>query len=292
MSKIQHNHALILDADYLVYQAMSAAETETQWEDDVWTLECDHNKAWDILMGSIDTIRSKRKAWAKSLLVMCFTDDHNWRKDVLPTYKMNRKATRKPTGYKAFVQRVMESAEWLSFLRPTLEGDDCMGILGTRPSLVGAKTSTLVSCDKDFKTIPCEFFWLTTGEILNISHEEADYWHMYQTLIGDVTDGYSGIKGIGETVAKDFLIAPYKFEQVEKTFKSGARKGQTVLEWKKVERTEEDTLWDCMCSLAEKHGMTEAELLVQAQVARILRDTDYDFKLKERILWTPYTVEV
>ncbi|ASV42925.1 putative exonuclease [Vibrio phage JSF30] len=287
MSKPLVNHALILDADYLVYQAMSAAEIETQWSDDVWTLECDHVKAWNILIGSVQTIVAKRKAWATSKIVMCFTDDHNWRKDVLPTYKANRKATRKPTGYRAFVNKVMQYPEWESFLRPNLEGDDCMGILGTRPSLVGAKTSTLVSCDKDFNTIPCEFFWLTTGEIKTITEEDADRWHMLQTIMGDVTDGYSGIKGMGKDTALAFLEEPYKFVQVEKTFKSGARKGQTVMERKKVEKEPEDSLWDCMVTLAAKADMTEEDLLKQAQVARILRASDYDFKNKEPILWTP-----
>lgn len=280
-------HALILDADYLVFSAMSAAEVETRWEDDVYTLECDHNKAWDILCNSIEAIIAKRSKWAQSKLVMCFTDAHNWRKGILPTYKMNRKGKRKPTGYVAFVERVMAFEDWNSFLRDTLEGDDCMGILGTNPKLVCCDEATLVSCDKDFKTIPCEFFWLTTGEILNISEEEADYWHMYQTLIGDTTDGYGGIKGFGETGAVDFLANPYKLVQVEKEFKSGPRKGQTVLEWKKVEPTKEDTLWDCMVTLAAKHGMAEAELLVQAQVARICRSSDFDFKKKEVILWQP-----
>lgn len=280
-------HALILDADYLVFSAMSAAEQETRWEDDVYTLECDHNKAWDILCNSIEAIISKRSKWADSKLVMCYTDAVNWRKGVLPTYKMNRKGKRKPTGYTAFVERCMANEEWNSFLRPTLEGDDCMGILGTNPKLVGCDEATLVSCDKDFKTIPCEFFWLTTGEILTIDDQEADYWHMYQTLIGDTTDGYGGVKGFGETGAVEFLARPYKFEQVEKEFKSGPRKGQTVMEWKKVEPTAEDTLWDCMVTLAAKHGMTEADLLVQAQVARICRSSDFDFKKKEVILWEP-----
>lgn len=280
-------HALILDADYLIYQALSASEIETQWSDDVWTLECDHSKAWEILMGSIKVIQSKRKAWAKSKLVMCFTDDHNWRKDVLPTYKANRKATRKPTGYRDFMKRCMEYPEWVSFLRPSLEGDDCMGILGTKPSLVGAKKTTLVSCDKDFNTIPCEFFWLTTGEIKQITEEDADKWHMLQTIMGDVTDGYSGIKGMGKDTALAFLEEPYKFVQVEKTFKSGARKGQTVLEWKKLPAEPEDTLWECMVTLAAKAEMSEDDLLVQAQVARILRASDYDFKAKKPILWTP-----
>ena len=181
----------------------------------------------------------------------------------------------------------MAYEDWNSFLRPTLEGDDCMGILGTKPQLVGCTSATLVSCDKDFKTVPGEFYWLTTGEILTISEEEAAYWHMYQTLIGDTTDGYGGVKGFGETGAVDFLANPYKFEQVEKTFKSGARKGQTVLEWKKVDKEETDTLWDCMVSLAEKHGMTEDELLVQARVARICHASDFDFNKKEVILWEP-----
>ncbi|UZT50427.1 exonuclease [Enterobacter phage 04_vB_Eclo_IJM] len=42
-----------------------------------------------------------------------------------------------------------------------------------------------------------------------------------------------------------------------------------------------------MVTLAAKAGMTEQELLVQAQVARICRASDYDPKSKEVILWTP-----
>jgi len=283
------SHALILDADYLVYQAMAASEIETKWEDNVWTLECDHNKAWDILHNSIKAIVAKRKAWATSKLVMCFTDTYNWRKGVLPTYKENRKKTRKPTGYMTFVDEVMAVEDWNAFLRPTLEGDDCMGILATKPSLVGCKTATIVSCDKDFNTIPCEFFWLTTGEIKQISLEDADHWHMLQTLMGDTTDGYSGLKGMGKDTSLAFLESPYKFIQTEKVFKSGARKGQSVMEWKKHPMEEGDTLWSCMVTLAAKAGMTEEELLVQAQVARICRASDFNFKTKEVILWTPET---
>lgn len=284
-----NNHALILDGDYLVFSAMSAAEVETQWCDNVFTLECDHNLAWRNLESAIEAITKRYKKWETSKLVMCFTDTTNWRKDVLPTYKMNRKATRKPTGYYAFVERVMAHDQWTSFLRPTLEGDDCMGILATKPSLVGAKTATICSPDKDFKTIPCEFYWMKLkgeSELLQLSEQEADYWHMYQTIIGDTTDGYAGIKGVGETTAVEFLREPYKYVQVEKVLKSGPRKGQSVFEWKQQE-AEGATLWECMVTLAEKAGMTEEELLVQAQVARICRSSDYDFKTKEAILWKP-----
>lgn len=250
-------HALILDADFLVYQAMSASEVETKWDDDVYTLECDHNQAWEILNSSIENIIAKRKAWMNSKIIMCFTDKVNWRKEVLPTYKANRKGNRKPTGYVDFVDRCMQIDEWNSFLRPTLEGDDCMGILATMPKLVGCESATIASPDKDFKTIPCEFFWMTTGEILTITEEEADYWHMYQTLVGDTTDGYKGCPQIGATKAPKIL------------------------------EDNKDDMWSAVVKCFEKAKLTEEDALVQARVARICRYTDYDFKTKEVKLWTP-----
>jgi DNA polymerase-1 len=36
-----------------------------------------------------------------------------------------------------------------------------------------------------------------------------------------------------------------------------------------------------------KKNLTADDALVQARVARILRHTDYNFKTKEPILWTP-----
>jgi DNA polymerase-1 len=40
-------------------------------------------------------------------------------------------------------------------------------------------------------------------------------------------------------------------------------------------------------SLYAKAGLTEADALRQARLARILRWTDWDNKKKEPILWTP-----
>lgn len=280
--------ALVLDGDYLVYSSMAAAEDETDWGDDLWTLLCDHNKAREILNDTIARIKRKRKAWADAKIVMCFTDDVNWRKSVFPAYKSNRKGVRKPVGYKKFVAEVMAIPEFNSFLRPTLEGDDCMGIIGTRPEIVGCDHAVLVSCDKDFKTIPnCEFYWLTTDEVLSHNTEQANYWHMEQAIKGDMTDGYGGIPGYGEDTTREFLAEPYFFVQEERELKSGKNKGQIKVEWKKYPKTDEMTLWDCMVTLAAKAGMSEADLLVQAQVARICRASDYNPKTKEVILWTP-----
>lgn len=291
---ISLKRAVILDADWLIFKACSGAEIETNWGDGIFTLECDHNQAWSALHGHIESIMNKvqdRHPEDELYPVMCYTDDVNWRKSVLPTYKANRKETRKPTGYKHFMGRTYNYESFLSFLRATLEGDDCMGILATKPSLVGCEVATVVSCDKDFKTIPCEFYHQSVvpqnpHKWYELTESDADYWHMYQTIIGDTTDGYNGIKGYGSDTAMAFLSEPYAWEQYEHTFKSGARKGQTELRWRKVEQGDL-TLWECMVTLAAKADMTEEELLVQAQVARICRASDYNFKSKEVILWKP-----
>lgn len=283
-------HALIIDADYLAFSSMAAAEVEFDWGDGVWTLQCDHEKAFGIFQNSLQSIIERRKEWKKSKIIMAFTDAVNWRKDVLPTYKEGRKKVRKPLGYNEFVVRLKAETDWEAICWPTLEGDDVMGIIATNPSIVGCKSATMVSCDKDFKTIPAEFYWLTTGEIINSTEETANYYHMYQTIMGDLTDGYTGIRGVGAVIAEEFLSAPYYFKQVEKTFKSGPRKG--LSEWSAVKVTNESeettlSLWDQMVSLADKQGMTEDELIVQAQVARILRAEDYDVSTHTMKLWTP-----
>lgn len=284
--------ACVMDADYLVFSAMSAAEEEHHWGDDVWSLLCDHAVARRIFDNKVeDLMKRVVKRYPKGTefkIVMCFTDDVNWRKEVLPTYKMNRKGTRKPVGYKAFVKSIMDDPESNSFLRPTLEGDDCMGIIGTCPKLVDCDEAVLFSCDKDFKTIPdCTFFWMTEHKFLEHDLAEADYWHMYQTLIGDTTDGYGGVPGIGSDTAHAFLKEPYFWRKEERELKTGKNKGQMKTEWKQYPIEDGMTLWDCMVTLAAKAGMSEDELLVQARVARILRISDFDLKKKEVILWSP-----
>lgn len=285
-----NKHVLVIDGDYLAFSAMAAAEVEFCWHDNVWTLECDHEKAWGIFSNAIETIRERRKAWKQSPVILAFTDKTNWRKSVLESYKANRKAVRKPLGYDEFIIRIKESDEWTSLCRDTLEGDDIMGIVGTNPELVDAHSVTLVSCDKDFKTIPCEFYWLTTGEILNHDVKTARYFHLYQTIMGDLTDGYTGIKGVGAGGAEEFLESPYYYVKDEKIFKSGPRKGETVEVLRKTDNCEAGTsltVWEQLVTVAEKQGMTEAELLVQAQVACILHSHQYDWKTGEVTLWAP-----
>ncbi|MCV5902166.1 hypothetical protein OFN63_39325, partial [Escherichia coli] len=77
----------------------------------------------------VNRIEELRKELKLDVVIMCLTDDHNWRKDVLPTYKENRKGVRKPVGLQELKQRLSEHYE--TYIRPSLEADDVMGILAT-----------------------------------------------------------------------------------------------------------------------------------------------------------------
>ncbi|AWD92508.1 exonuclease [Pectobacterium phage Jarilo] len=284
-----HKGILVMDGDWMVFQAMSAAEFDASWEEEIWHRCCDHAKAYEILEYTINAYRSKKPAWRNAPVVLAFTDKINWRKELVdPTYKENRKATKKPVGYFEFLAGVFSDDRYLCVLESMLEGDDCMGIIGSNPSAFSARKAVLVSCDKDFKTIPdCDFLWCTTGEILQQTHETADYWHHFQMIKGDITDGYSGIPGWGEDSVTEFLKEPFIVEPVTSILKSGKNKGQEVTKWVKRERDPSETLWDCIVSIGAKAGMSPEDIIKQGQMARILRYTDYDIETKEITLWQP-----
>ena len=278
---------LVLDGDWLVFAAMSAAEYDASWDEEVWMRCCDHAKAREYLHDTITRYTERKRAWNNAPLVLAFTDKVNWRKELVePTYKENRAVTKKPVGYWEFLESVFTDDRFMCVREDSLEGDDVMGIIGSNPMAFGFSKAVLVSCDKDFKTVPgCDFLWCTTGDILSHDLAQADYWHMFQTIKGDITDGYGGIPGWGDTAAA-FLEEPFFTEVEETILKSGKNKGQVKSQWVKRDR-EGRSLWECMVSIAAKAGMSEEDLLKQARMARILRYEDYNIDTKEITLWTP-----
>lgn len=242
---------LLLDADVIAYASASAKERATEWEDGYWTWHCDINEVKAQIDADIERLVARFKGDDYKL---CLTDsDGNFRKTILPTYKGSRAGVKKPLVLKAIKEWLIE--ERGAYFRPGLEGDDCMGILATANVIPGEKI--IVSIDKDMKTIPGLWARGLEGKVTKVSEAEADYWHLYQTLTGDSTDGYSGCPGVGPVAAAKALDA--------------------------------SPSWETVVALYEKKGLTEADALVQARVARILRATDYNFKTKEPILWAPRT---
>jgi DNA polymerase-1 len=243
---------LLIDADVVAYKAATSVEVAAEWEPGYWTWHCDEYEVRRAIDDQIDKVMGDLDGKDYRL---CLTDSAgNFRKRILPTYKGNRSNVKKPLVLKAIRQWLIE--EKGAYLRPGLEGDDCMGIFATWSKLKGEKV--IVSIDKDMKTIPG--LYSRDGEtIVEVSEDEADYWHLFQTLTGDQTDGYSGCPGIGPKKAEAILQHP----------------------------DNQDDLWGVVVRTFVKAGLNEDEALVQARVARILRASDYDFEKKEPILWTP-----
>jgi 5'-3' exonuclease len=242
----------LIDADILVYQAAASAEQPIKWDDDLWTLHAYESDAITKFLEHLSAVLAKVET---DRYILAFSDTENWRKQVLPTYKSNRSGTRKPMVLKALREWAMETHPFEMW--PTLEGDDVIGILATGKKFKPGEV-VICSLDKDFKTIPGRHYNFGRDEFFNIDVEQADYWHMIQTLTGDSTDGYAGCPGCGPKTAERIL-----------------------------ETLHPDDYWKAVVKAYAAAGLSEDEALVQARVARICRSSDYNFKSKKVKLWTP-----
>jgi DNA polymerase-1 len=245
----------LIDGDVVAYKAACAIEEAVEFEPGYWVWYCDENKVKSAIKDQIDAYVAKLDA---SQYKVCLTDydNPNWRLDILPTYKGKRSNVKKPLVLKPVRQWMLEGLN--AVLRPTLEGDDILGIYATWSGLKGDKI--IVSIDKDMKTIPGLYLRTMDDEVLAIDEADADRWHLYQTLMGDATDGYSGLPGVGPKKAEAILDG-------------AAEKGEE--------------LWPAVVAAYVKKGLGEEEALRQARVARILRASDFNFKERKPILWTP-----
>lgn len=260
---------ILLDGDIVAYQFAAAAEKETDWGGGLRTLHSREQDAIPPMEDFLDTLRDDLDA---DRMVIALTDGVNWRKDVLPSYKHNRSDKRKPLILPVVRQHLLDKYE--AFLRPTLEGDDVLGILMTHPTLVKGD-KVLVSIDKDMKTIPGSHYHMREGRHFTVTPEEAALYHFTQTLTGDTTDGYSGCPGIGPKKAEGIIQA-------------------AIEEWRqKGDVTDFNQrnafIWQAIVKVFEKAKLGPEEALTQARVARICHACDYDFKAKKVRLWTPTT---
>lgn len=258
---------LLLDGDELVFKYAAACEQEVRWDDANHVIWSNPDHVWENLVAGIKRLLDRFEVRAKDAVVTfsgTYGDTPNFRLAIDETYKSHRAESRKPMCY----WEVRERAEkaYKTVVKSGLEADDVMGILATKPD---RKTQAIIcSRDKDMKTLPATVW--NGVDLITYSVEEADRFHLYQTLIGDTADGYKGCPGIGPVKAEKIL---------DLAAESLADKyPHNTIRWARV------------VAAFEKAGLTEADALKQARLARILRWTDWDHEKKEPILWTPTRV--
>ncbi len=238
----------IIDGDMIVYRSAFASEQEVKWEDDIWTLHSCEADMKVIIDETIDSIVDLTKCEEYMVVV---SDSRNFRYNIFPDYKANRKTKRKPLGLKAITEWMLENYNGIRW--NNLEADDVIGITCSY-----TKDKVAVSADKDFATLPeCEWFNFLTNETSFMTEEEANYNHLVQTLSGDITDGFSGAKGIGPKTAMKLLD------------KHGAT-------------------WQTVVEAYESKDQTEEDALMNARLSYILRKSEeYNKKEGEIRLWKP-----
>ena len=244
---------MLLDGDIFLYMVTTQCEEEINWGDDLFTLHSDFKKCRDKLA---DTITFYQNILLCKHIAIALTHKINFRKRIYPEYKFNRKHLRKPVAYQALKDWMKEN--YKCYEKPYLEGDDCLGILATSDIIKGDKL--VVSKDKDLKTIPAQHYYIQgQGEYFDIDEHKADYWHMHQTLTGDVSDNYKGCPTVG------------------------AKPASKILDGLKTK----EEMWKAVVAQYEKQNLSAKDALLQARLARICRASDYNFERQRPILWTP-----
>jgi DNA polymerase-1 len=250
---------LLIDGDEFLFRACAAVEKEVKFnvilgevdwnEPPIHVLGSNPVEARQVLDEMLDRIFTRFETKEH---LLCFSSPPNFRYTVDPTYKNNRANSRKPLCYVELREQV--EADFKCKALPGLEADDVMGIIATTPA-IQKRNPIIVSQDKDMQTIPTSVW--RQGELVNVTEDQADYYHMFQTLVGDTSDGYKGCPGVGKVKAEKLLtIHP-------------------------------DFMWERVVAAYEKAGLTEQDALTQARLARILRFSDWDNETKQPILWSP-----
>lgn len=186
-----------------------------------------------------------------------------WRHDLWPTYKQSH--GEKP----AQIDNAWAGLAQVGIVKELrgMEADDLVGMFATSNRVAGRKI--IVADDKDILTIPGLHHrpkYHPAGVTQTVTEADAGFAHLWQTLTGKLSDGRPGLPGCShKTAAK--LIDAGKYA------------------------TDPASQWAAIVAAFEKKGLTALDALIQARIARICRDQDFDWDTLSVIDWQPPHVD-
>ena len=237
---------LLIDSDFLAYKAAQACEIGIDFGEDVIIAQSQFSEVLKVFHNELNKVT---KAMMEDDFILYFSSTKNFRKKIYPDYKGHR-MKRKPLGYKRLVNYCRDNHNFK--LIEGLEADDTIGIEATRHP---DPSNIIVSPDKDMRQIPC-VLWNMSDDVVEITEQEGDRWHLIQALSGDPTDGYSGCPGIGVKRATELL-------------------------------NKNENQWEAVCKAYRDRGLSDDDALLNARLAKILRNENYDHDRNQPILWNP-----
>tara|TARA_R110000824_G_scaffold273562_1_gene462036 strand:- start:1177 stop:1935 length:759 start_codon:yes stop_codon:yes gene_type:complete len=174
----------ILDGDILAWKAAFVAEEEGSLA------------ISNLLSGLVH--KWTPKGATDVVIALSCDKKHNFRRDVFPAYKDNRKDVYKPEHLTDCFDALKEEYSYLIY--PKLEADDVLGIFCSEGEGIS------VTIDKDLRGVKG---WHLNPEKekepVFISEEQAERWFCTQWMAGDSTDGIPGLWRVGVKTAEKFL---------------------------------------------------------------------------------------
>jgi DNA polymerase-1 len=249
----------LIDADSIIYKYASINQDTCIWDDSdpdniLSTITVDLSNAKKEMVKFVDEILTTTKTTS---YVLVLSPKHNFRYDVSPDYKANRK---KPKVELILLKPLRDYMlkEMGALLFKDVEADDvCVSRMYQEPG-----EYVLCHIDKDLNQAYGSHYNYNTYEKYIIDREEANFWFWKQALEGDPVDGIKGCPRIGKIKALKILS--------------------------ELKNPTEDEYWVTIVDCYTKAGKDEEFAIRQAQLVYMVRDFNED--TEEFTLWTPESV--
>lgn len=201
----------IIDVESYIHRACIASQVMVTNDGNIFFEGYELGKAKDFLTEFTDNVLTATKA---SDYVFVIGSSRNFRKEINPLYKANRKDKSKPPLYQKVMEMVFETFHTAYI--PFLEADDTCRIIYEEDKF----SNIVVSLDKDLQTFPCKIYNPNKPDrgVIKITQEEATKNFHRQLIMGDATDGYVGIKGYGEKKAEKLLENKITLEEIQELY--------------------------------------------------------------------------
>lgn len=237
----------LIDGDSLLYKVGFALEDTIDWDcDDNHTHYSNFNKQTKSLKELIDAIV---KATGCDDYELWITGSGNFRENNPLGYKENRHKLRKPTDFNDLKKWLINNTK--CNVANGMEADDMVVYLKDKYF----DKYILCAIDKDvlYQTEGNHYNY-DKNTTIEVSKDEAIWFAYYQTLVGDVTDGYKGCPSIGDARARKLIDGIY----------------------------DEKELWKIVVDTYISKGLTGQEAIYTMQLANMKQ-----YNGKEIVLWLP-----
>lgn len=173
---------VLVDGDIVAYRCAASAENDPL---EVAILRADK------------LMRDIIEATAADAYVASLTGTGNFRYEIYPAYKANRKDKVAPVHLLAVQNFLID--EWKATPSDGIEADDVLGILQHEDQTV------IASIDKDLLMIPGRHYNFVKNEFYEVDYLSGLKHFYKQALIGDTSDNIFGVSQIGKVKAAKLI---------------------------------------------------------------------------------------